>query len=224
MGSYLSKIFSASPLHELRQHMAKVATCSAELVPLFEALAKHDYASVEKIQQRVHQLENEADDIKRKIRLNLPRSLFLPVDRADLLETLAIQDRIANTAQDIAGVLVGRNMQLPEDTAPAFLEFISSAVSASMLAEQTVAEVHGLFKSAFRGAEVDIMKSMIKKLDSIERKTDEIEVRIRAQVFAMENELSPIDVMFLYKIIDWIGDLADDAQRVGNRLQLMMER
>lgn len=224
MGSYLSKIFSVSPLHELQQHMAKVAACSQELVPLFEALAARDSAAVASAQLRVHQLENEADDYKRRIRLHLPRSLFLPVDRADLLDTLAIQDRIANTAQDIAGVMVGRKMQLPEGTAPTFLEFVSSAVSASALAKETVAEVHELFSSGFRGAEVDIMEAMIKKLDNIERETDNIEVRIRAQLFAMEATLPPVDVMFLYKIIDWIGYLADDAQRVGNRLQLMMER
>lgn len=224
MGSYLSKIFSASPLHELQQHMAKVAACSAELVPLFEALDAKDENSVHSVQKRIHQLENEADDIKRQVRLHLPRSLFLPVDRADLLELLAIQDHIANTAQDIAGVMVGRKMQLPPDTGEAFLEFVSSAVSASAQAEQTVAEVNELFESGFRGAEVEIMESMITKLDNIERATDELEVGIRGRVFAMEATLPPVDVMFLYKIIDWIGDLADDAQRVGSRLQLLMER
>jgi len=224
MGSYLSKIFSASPLHELQQHMAKVAACSGELVPLFEALDKQDNALVGEIQKRIHKLENEADDIKRQIRLHLPRSLFLPVDRADLLELLAIQDHIANTAQDIAGVLVGRKMRLPEKTGTAFLEFVSSAVAAAAQAEQTVAEVNELFESGFRGAEVDIMESMITKLDDIERETDKIEVTIRGRLFAMENNLPPVEVMFLYKIIDWIGDLADDSQRVGSRLQLLMER
>ena len=30
--------------------------------------------------------------------------------------------------------------------------------------------------------------------------------------------------MFLYQIIEWIGDVADRAQRVGNRLELLMAR
>jgi uncharacterized protein Yka (UPF0111/DUF47 family) len=30
--------------------------------------------------------------------------------------------------------------------------------------------------------------------------------------------------MFLYKIIDWIGDLADRAQQVGSRLELLLAR
>ncbi|HBP75141.1 MAG TPA: phosphate transport regulator, partial [Alcanivorax sp.] len=37
-------------------------------------------------------------------------------------------------------------------------------------------------------------------------------------------ELPPVDVIFLYKIIEWIGDLADRAQKVGGRLQLLLAR
>ncbi|MGL6122545.1 MAG: DUF47 family protein, partial [Shewanella sp.] len=41
---------------------------------------------------------------------------------------------------------------------------------------------------------------------------------------AMESELNPIDVMFLYKTIEWVGGLADLAERVGSRLELMLAR
>ena len=37
-------------------------------------------------------------------------------------------------------------------------------------------------------------------------------------------ELPPVDVIFLYKIIDWIGDLANRAQTVGGRLQILIAR
>ena len=41
--------------------------------------------------------------------------MFLPVDRRDLLEILDLQDSIADTAQDIAGMMFVRHMTLPED-------------------------------------------------------------------------------------------------------------
>ena len=68
------------------------------------------------------------------------------------------------------------------------------------------------------------MEDMIRKLDVIEADTDDIQVRIRASLFAIEKELPPIDVMFTYKIIEWIGDVADISQRVGSRLQLLLAR
>ena len=49
-------------------------------------------------------------------------------------------------------------------------------------------------------------------------------MQIRHALFAIEKELPPIDVMFLYRIIDWVGEVADIAQRVGSRLQLMLAR
>jgi hypothetical protein len=37
-------------------------------------------------------------------------------------------------------------------------------------------------------------------------------------------DLNPVDVMFLYHIIDWVGDLADLAERVGARLEILLAR
>jgi len=36
--------------------------------------------------------------------------------------------------------------------------------------------------------------------------------------------MDPVEVMFLYKVIDWVGALADLAQRVGSRFELMLAR
>jgi predicted phosphate transport protein (TIGR00153 family) len=65
---------------------------------------------------------------------------------------------------------------------------------------------------------------MIEKLDSLEHEADQLEVEIRGQLFELEKELPPVDVMFLYRIIDWVGELSDRAQRVGGRLQILMAR
>ena len=65
---------------------------------------------------------------------------------------------------------------------------------------------------------------MLEELDAIERDTDEMQITLRRQLREIENELNPIDVMFLYKILEWVGDLADIAERVGSRLELMLAR
>ena len=65
---------------------------------------------------------------------------------------------------------------------------------------------------------------MIKELDAIESDTDKIEVKVRAALFKIEDDLPPVQVMFLYRTIDWIGELADLSQRVGSRLELLLAR
>jgi uncharacterized protein Yka (UPF0111/DUF47 family) len=49
-------------------------------------------------------------------------------------------------------------------------------------------------------------------------------VEVRDLLFAKEKELYAVDVMFMYNVIDWIGDLGDLAQRVGSRLLMMLAR
>ena len=63
---------------------------------------------------------------------------------------------------------------------------------------------------------------MIHELDLIEHDTDEMQIGIRRILYGLEKNLPPIDVMFLYNIIEWIGDLADRAQQVGAQLQLLL--
>jgi len=62
------------------------------------------------------------------------------------------------------------------------------------------------------------------KLDKIEQETDEQQIHLRGELFKLENELHPVNIMFLYKVIDETGGIADRAQRVGSRLQLMLAR
>ena len=65
---------------------------------------------------------------------------------------------------------------------------------------------------------------MISDLDAIEKDTDTLQIELRAKMFKIENDMPPINAMFMYKIIEWIGDLGDLAQRVGSRLQLLLAR
>ena len=43
-----------------------------------------------------------------------------------------------------------------------------------------------------------------------------------AGMIKLEKTLPPVDAMFLYKVIDWVGDLGDRAQQVGSRLELLL--
>lgn len=220
----MSRLFGASPVHPLQVHMDKVYQCVSQLVPLFEAVLKEDWDGVQAARKDISKLENEADVLKKDLRLNLPSSMMLPVSRRDLLEVLTMQDKIANKAKDISGIILGRKMTLPKEVGDIYLEFVQRCVDATEQAQTTVNELDELVETGFRGNEVEIVEAMISKLNEIESDTDNIQVEIRSNLFKIERDLPPIDAMFLYKIIDATGDVADLAQRVGSRLQLMLAR
>lgn len=202
--------------------MDKVSECVNKLLPFFEAAMGDNWQQAEQYQGEISRLEQEADTLKRDIRLHLPKGLFLPVARSDLLELLSAQDSIANRVKDIAGLILGRKMHFPKEIASQIIEFVKKSISASKQAENAINELDDLLETGFRGSEVQIVAEMLKKLDQIEMETDEIQKQIRFDLFKIEKTLSPIDVIFLYKIIEWIGDLADRAQHVGGRLHLLL--
>lgn len=85
-------------------------------------------------------------------------------------------------------------------------------------------ELDELLETGFGGREVTLVENMVEELEIIERDTDRIQVEVRRTLFKLEKDLPPVDVMFLYQIIEWIGDVADRAERVGNRLEQLLAR
>jgi len=229
----ISTLFGSSPVSPLQAHMAKVQACIEELEPFVDAAIAGKWSKAEKAQQKIAALENEADDLKKALRLNLPTGLFMPVSRRDVLEVLTMQDRIANKSKDIAGLMLGRKIEFPEAMHKKLIEFVKRCIDASGQAQIAINELDELVATGFRGNEIKLVASMIKKLNKIsmikklnkiENDTDKIQVKVRSMLFKQEKDLPPIDVMFMYKVIDWIGDLADIAQRVGSRLELMLAK
>ena len=222
--STISSLFGSSPVKPLQTHMASVQECIVELVPFFQAVIQEDWKEARTQQKKIAKLEGAADKLKRQLRLHLPKSLFMPISRRDLLEVLTMQDKIANKAKDIAGLIIGRKIILPEPLHEAFIEYVERCIDASAQAQNAINELDELMETGFGGKEMKLMESMIKKLDSIESETDKLQVKIRTAVFAKEKDMNPVEVMFLYKVIDWVGDLADLAQRVGSRFEIMLAR
>ena len=45
---------------------------------------------------------------------------------------------------------------------------------------------------------------------------------MRGSLFELEGELDPVHVIFLYQVIELTGEVADMAERVGRRLELLL--
>jgi predicted phosphate transport protein (TIGR00153 family) len=221
VANVLANIFGSSPVRPLEKHVDIAFRCTRELNPFFAAVVKEDWKRAGKVRDKIAKLEHEADDLKKKIRLHLPKSLFMPVPRQDLLELLLVQDKMANRTKDVSGLVLGRKMTIPSAIAEDFLEFVDRNVDAAKQARKSVRELDELFTTGFRGAEVALVEALIEELDRIETDTDDRQADLRLALFKIENEFPPIDVMFLYRVIELTGEIADMAERVGRRLELL---
>ncbi len=215
-------VFGRSPLRPLQQHMKKAQSCVAGLLVFYEAAKATEWSQAALAYDTVNELEHDADKLKADLRLHLPKSLLLPVSRSDVLALLSKQERLANRAKDIAGIVLGRRLCFPDDMQQAFSHYLHRAVDAVDKAAAAIDALDELFESGFRGQEVSLIETLLHELNAIEHETDTMQVDLRQQLFQRESSLPPVSVMFLYQIIDWVGYLADDAQQAGYQLQLLL--
>ena len=224
MSNPIFSLFASSPFLPMQEHMKKVLECVQTLEGFLLAVFDENWEQAEEHQETINNLEEIADDLKREIRLKLPDSLFMPVSRTDLIDLIGRQDRIANKAKDIANIMLGRNMVIPPTLHTAFIEFLQSSMNVCIKANQVIQELDELLETGFRGFEVKKVEALIFELDDLEDIADSHERDVHQQLFLQESDIDPVHVMFLYKVIDWIGEVANRAQAVGHRLHLMLAR
>jgi len=217
-----ANLFGRSPFKPLQEHMRVVQRCTGEIPELFEALCEGDGDRVRQIQEKIFNLESQADDIKNDLRAHLPKSLFMPVDRRDLLEVLDLQDSLADTAQDIAGLLVERSMGVPDPMKKSLMNMVRRCVDACMHAARIIERLDELVETGFRGPESDAVIEMVEELNKIESDTDRMGMELSRSLFGHEEDMKPISVVLWYDLIKLIGSLADDAEKIGNRLRLLL--
>lgn len=217
-----ANIFGTSPVQPLEKHCDISYQCVKQLKDFFNAVVAGDWERASAVRDRVNELEQEADDLKKQIRLHLPRSLFMPVSREDLLQLLLVQDRMANRARDVAGLVMLRHLEIPEAIAPDFLEFVDRNIAAAKLARKSVRELDELFTTGFRGAEVELVDSLIEELDQIESETDSRGFELYRELYEIESTLQPVTAVFLYRVLELTGSIADMAERVGRRLEVLL--
>ena len=220
----IASLLGSSPFKPLQAHMRIVQECVAEMPALFDALAAGNAEALNEQKDKIFAKEGEADGLKQDLRAHMPKSLFMPVDRRDLLDLLDVQDSIANAIQDIAGLMATRDMSVPKGMEGALTDFVQAVVATCSQATKIIEELDELIEMGFRGREASDVEALLEELNILEDKTDDMGIALVGSLFAQEDDLKPVSVMFWYQMLQWIGDVADNAENVGERMRLMIAR
>ncbi len=215
-------LFAKSPFRPLQEHMDVVLECVSQTRPLFEALVADDADGVRSAWRAIDELEGRADRLKNDLRSHLPKRLFLPVDRRDLLDILDRQDSMADAAQDVGELLSERPMPVPASLRAPLSELVDKVIETCEQCSSAIHLLDELLELGFRGREADQLESRIDRVGELEGQTDDIEASLRRELFQIEGELPPVSAMLWYQLIGWIGNIADHAEKVGNRLRLLI--
>jgi len=217
----IADLFGRSPVRPMQRHIAASVLCAKELPALIDAMRLGDFEAIAAARARIDELEHAADAIKHDIRLHLPRRLFMAIERRDMLEILDYQDSIADRAQDLAELCDLRKMVLPPSMCEPVQKLINSVVKTCEQAESVVNELDELVETGFRGKEVERVEKMITELGQLESATDRYSQASLMALFAIENELG-LATFFWYQWLGWAEQIANFAEKVGNRLRLLI--
>ncbi|MFK7899103.1 MAG: TIGR00153 family protein [Myxococcota bacterium] len=220
---WIDKLVGSSPVGPMQKHMSAVVLCAQKILPLVEAMAIGDDAEITKRRLEIDQLEHEADEIKHAIRSHMPPRIMMAMERRDLLEVLDFQDSIADVAQDIADLVDQRRMHLPDELVAPFRSLAERSVAACESASLIINELDELIETGFGEREIERVEGLIAELGRIESETDELLDAGCRSVFSIESELGVASV-YWHQLLLWIADLADNAERVGNRFRLLIAR
>ena len=219
-----SELISKSPFGPIQVHMGKSKECAKELLVFLDAATDNDWDKATISRKQIIQLEKDADELKAETRDLLPKGMFLFVPRGDLLDLIGLADEIPNTIKDVSGLIYVRKMVIPSQISSSFKEFTTEAVSAVSTAAAAIDQLNEVSRLAFGSKASAELDKIISGLDSQEREIDQLEVVVRQQLFDIEKDLPPVDVIFLYDVINKIGELADRAEQLGHRLTLIAVR
>ena len=219
--SVIGNLFGRSPIRPMQTaHEGRHGVCPAD-----RAAARGDGQwrprAVDLERAKIDELEHQADQLKHEIRSHLPRRLFMAVERRDMLEILDHQDSIADVTQDVAELAALRRMTTPEVLKAPLAALAEAALATCAQSESVVNELDELVETGFGRHEVERVEAMISKLNSLESKADERGEDALRTLFSIEEELG-VGAYYWYEMIRWIGDIADYAERAGNRVRLLI--
>lgn len=219
--SWMDKLVGRSPIRPMQEHMRAALECAREIVPLVESMATGDVESIRAKRSEIDRLEHEADEIKHTIRSNMPRRLMMAMERRDLLDILDSQDSIADVTQDIAELADQRSMKLPENLVEPFRALAERTVVACEMAKRVIDELDELVETGFGDREVARVAQMLDELGQVETETDQLLDAACRTLFAAEAELG-VATVYWHRMLLWTANVADHAERVGNRLRLLI--
>ena len=219
--SLIGNLFGRSPIRPMQQHMSAAIECAREVLPLIEAMVSGDRAAISAARARIDEMEHKADSIKNEIRSHLPQRLFMAMDRRDMLDILDFQDSIADVAQDIAELADLRGMQVPETLREPMRALTTRVIATCEQAQRAISQLDELVETGFGRHEVGRVEEMLRELARLESETDALAQTALRALFAIEDEIG-VGTVFWYQLIGWVADMADYAERVGNRIRLLI--
>lgn len=222
MTRFIGKLFpQQSPLKLLYEHAQLVGKAANQILPALERFFHNE--PVEDLSQTVDRLENEADEIKVRIREVYSKLKFVYFDRVDLLLILHDQDAVIDAIDDFLKLLCIYRFDkpLPKELTDMLFELAGKVEDAIEFMIESIHELLKLVESSFSPVVATEENSLAEKVEADESGTDKLSLALAKKVFSLKNVLHPVDIMYLEKLTRLLTRAADRAENVAEKVRMI---
>lgn len=219
----IENLFTRSPFTPLQKHMEKVAECVKKLDDLYDAFSKKDFDQIDLITDEISELEHSADLTKNDIRSNLPRGLFLAINRADLLQILSLQDSIADKAEDIGVLMTIKRIEPIKELRNDLRKFLDKNMEAVECVHKIILELEKLLQSTFSGVEAKKVRQMVNDVAFMEHEADVMQREILKKLYNMEKKLNYTSFNLWVNLVQTVAALGNIAEKLAYKISSLLD-
>jgi predicted phosphate transport protein (TIGR00153 family) len=213
-----------SPYDGLFEHAKKVAECVRLLNEGYDHYAAGRYEEFAQVSKRIGEVEHQADIIKSTVRAHLPKGLFMSVDRGEYEMLLHDQDAILDTVEDLAERMDARRTGIPDPLKEQFRQLVVGVIATVDTYEKAVETFADVLATGFGETARDQAKAIVKDVHQREFEADRVRFELLRKIYALERDLSPLDVVHLVLYADLLDTVADAAESSADRLRKLIAR
>jgi len=200
---------------ELNLKIEKFLDVISNSLSLFESAINHyleeDFPTYKDHMTRINDLETEADELEKEIKVSLYKYMLLPDTRADVLSLVKSLDDIIDMTEEITKDIHIQKPNFPHVLHKDIRDMTKNSVaSAEILLTATRTFFH----------EVHLVSSHTSKVKFFEHEADLIEDKINDEIFngGEVNDLS--EKMQLKRFISKVSNIADTAEVISDKLTI----
>ncbi len=217
-------LFRKSPFAAIGEMMKEVMECVNRIPILYDAFLNSDMDNIKKIAKDISDHEYKTDIIKNQIRQSLPNSIFMPVARGDMLQIITAMDSIADKTEDLGVLMTFKRIVVPDEIKKEIVEFAEKVIKVVNLSRDVIDELETLKAASFAGPETKMLSNLLDKINESEHETDKFQYSLTKKILNSEKELDCGSLVLWLKIIETTGGIANSAEKMANRIRLIISQ
>lgn len=195
------------------QQMTVALDTVNDLETIFKAVINKDKEKAKKTIERLFKVENEADELRRKVFEESVKGSLPSRDRESIMHLVKCLDVMADNVKDSArNLLILLDLEIPGKLWKEFYDMSSRLVRTAAVLRESI---KNLGKDPFKA------RMIAETVEDEETKVDEKHLEIKSLLIEYGDKLNPSILLILKDLLDAIEDAADSCADTGDYVRIL---